>query len=245
MNEAIELLREMRDEMRAIRKHLERFEVPEPGDTPQVGGGDAYAPILETYRDRINPRGQMTTKSREKIQVRMSQGYTVEQLCQCLVNASLDPWWTKTRNPIAFYFATQERVETLLALDIAAAAEAVEEVRDDERKRSFGCTKCGSNKFRHTGSVWHCEACGYTRQGSADRHPGTGTDPRSPQEQVAARLRTGRAVSLGELAQGQSESERSGTLGETSSRNSRRREVNSRKSQAEVGVGNPRDKGYQ
>ena len=128
MNEAIELLREMRDDMRAIRKHLERIEVPEPGDTPQVGGRDAYAPILETYRERINPRGQMTIKSREKIQVRISQGYTVEQLCQCLVNASLDPWWTKTRNPIAFYYATQERVETLLALDIAAAAEAVEEV---------------------------------------------------------------------------------------------------------------------
>ncbi len=210
MNEAIELLREMRDDMRAIRKHLERIEVPEPGDTPQVGGRDAYAPILETYRECINPRGQMTTKSREKIQVRISQGYTVEQLCQCLVNASLDPWWTKTRNPIAFYYATQERVETLLALDIAAAAEAVEEVRDDERHRAFGCTKCGSDRFRHKGTVWHCDACGYTRQGSADRHPGTGTDPRSAEDQVAARLRTGRAVSIGHLVAGQPESQRRG-----------------------------------
>jgi ribosomal protein L37AE/L43A len=219
MNEAIELLREMRDDMRALRKHLERFEVPEPGDTRQVGGGDAYAPILETYRERINPRGQMTTKSREKIQVRVSQGYTVEQLCQCLVNASLDPWWTKTRNPIAFYYATQERVETLLALDIAAAAEAVEEVRGDERNRAFGCTKCGSDRFRHQGTVWHCEACGYTRQGSADRHPGTGTDPRSPEEQVAARLRTGRAVSIGRLAAGQPESQRPGEAPAISSGN--------------------------
>lgn len=168
---------------------------------------DAYGPILETYREVINPRGQMTTKAREKIQVRMSQGYTIDQLCQCLVNASSDPWWTKTRNPIAFYYATQERVEQLLALDIAEAATAVQEVRDDEQKLGTGCPKCGSVKFYFAATVWHCDSCGHTQQGTADKHPRSGIDPRDAWEKVELRLGRG-PVPIGQLVADASRPER-------------------------------------
>lgn len=192
------VMTEIRDELTEIRKQLGQQSAA-PGNSAR----SEYDEILSMYREVINPRGQMTTKAKEKIQIRLSQGYTIEQLCDCLANTTVDPYWTKVRQPIAFYYATQERVEQLLALDIAQAATAVQEVREDEQRLGTGCPKCGSERFRYVTTVWHCESCGHTQQGKPDVHPRSGIDPRDPVEKVELRLGRG-PIPIGDLAGGQS-----------------------------------------
>ena len=223
----LQVLTEIRDDMRSIRDHLSQQ--PARYETQTQDRASTYDAILETYREVINPRGQMTTKAREKIQVRLSQGYTIEQLCQCLENTTADPYWTKVRQPIAFYFTSQERVEQLLALDIAQAAEAVQEVRDDQHKLDTGCPKCGSDRFRYVSTVWHCESCGHTQQGTPDRHPRSGIDPRDPVDKGELRLGRG-PVSVGNLVGSQSRPQLDRARAQLSSGNGAGREVDAHRS---------------
>jgi len=85
--------------------------------------------IAVYYKDKIQPKAQLTDKAKNKIETRLKE-YSASELRKAIDNFAEDNWWMENNSQrgMSWFFHSEDRIERFLLLDKGQQTEGVIEI---------------------------------------------------------------------------------------------------------------------